>query len=451
MSFVNELEQKIATLLTEPVSDIDLQETALQLKGLPTVDAGVLLAQTPSNSRQLVWDLLDESFQGELIAHIDPDLIGDLFASRSAEQIAHVIEKVAADDDLTDIIQQLPDELSEGVLHELGTQDRARVKNLLVYPPDTAGGLMDTDIISVKPEANIDAVLRSLRRHQKQPDSTDQIFVVDPKGRYIGSLPLRTILVTDPHTPVADCMENRFEPLTEKQSTHDVAQIFERYNLISMPVLDVNGMLLGRITIDDIVDVIIDEADHSMLGMAGLNEEFDTFAPIFKTARRRALWLGANLATALIASFVINLFEDTIEKVVALAILMPIVASMGGVAGSQSLTLVIRSLAQGNLSSSNSRYLLKRELAVSVLNGLLWAMLIAIGVSLIFQDQTLGIIIALALIINMAVAAIAGTVLPQGLKNFGIDPAIAGTVILTTITDVVGFITFLGMATYFYA
>jgi len=451
VSFVNELEQKIAAILTEPISDTDLQETAVQLRGLPPIDAGVLLTQTPSNSRQLVWDLLDESFQGELIAHIDPDLISDLFASRSAEQIAHVIEKVAADDDLTDIIQQLPNELTEGVLDELGAQDRARVKNLLVYPPDTAGGLMDTDIISVKPETNIDVVLRYLRRHQKLPDSTDQIFVVDPTGRYIGCLPLRTILVTDPHTQVADCMENRFEPLTEKRSTQEVAQIFERYNLISMPVLDANGILLGRITIDDIVDVIIDEADHSMLGMAGLNEEFDTFAPIFKTARRRALWLGANLVTALIASFVINLFEDTIVKVVALAILMPIVASMGGVAGSQSLTLVIRSLAHGNLSPRNSRYLLRRELAVSVLNGLLWAILIAIGVSLIFQDHTLGVIIALALIINMAVAALAGTVLPQGLKSLGIDPAIAGTVVLTTITDVVGFIAFLGMATYFYA
>ena len=417
---------------------------------MPPNDAGALLTQTPSNARQLVWDLLDENFQGELIAHIDQELVGDLFASRSAGEIANVIEKVTADDDLTDIIQQLPDGLTDEVLDELGAQDRARIKKLLIYPPDTAGGLMDTDIISVRPETNIDAVLRYLRRHQKLPDNTDQIFVVGPAGHYLGSLALQTLLVSDPQTPVAECMEIPVKPLSSALSTHDVAQIFERYDLISMPVLDTAGVLLGRITIDDIVDVIIDEADHSMLGMAGLNEEFDTFAPIFKTARHRALWLGANLVTALVASFVINLFEDTIAKVVALAILMPIVASMGGVAGSQSLTLIIRSLAQGNLSPGNARYLLKREVAVSLLNGLLWALLIAIGVSLIFQDHILGIIIALALIINMAIAAIAGTLLPQLLKSLSIDPAIAGTVVLTTITDVVGFITFLGMATYFY-
>ncbi|MGB1538675.1 MAG: magnesium transporter [Pseudomonadales bacterium] len=447
---MNDLERKISALLTEPISNADLQDTASELRAMPPNDAGALLTQTPSNARQLVWDLLDENFQGELIAHIDQELVGDLFASRSAGEIANVIEKVTADDDLTDIIQQLPDGLTDEVLDELGAQDRARIKKLLIYPPDTAGGLMDTHIISVRPETNIDAVLRYLRRHQKLPDNTDQIFVVGPAGHYLGSLALQTLLVSDPQTPVAECMEIPVKPLSSALSTHDVAQIFERYDLISMPVLDTAGVLLGRITIDDIVDVIIDEADHSMLGMAGLNEEFDTFAPIFKTARHRALWLGANLVTALVASFVINLFEDTIAKVVALAILMPIVASMGGVAGSQSLTLIIRSLAQGNLSPGNARYLLKREVAVSLLNGLLWALLIAIGVSLIFQDHILGIIIALALIINMAIAAIAGTLLPQLLKSLSIDPAIAGTVVLTTITDVVGFITFLGMATYFY-
>jgi magnesium transporter len=209
-------------------------------------------------------------------------------------------------------------------------------------------------------------------------------------------------------------------------------------------------MLLGRITIDDVVDVIIDEADHSVLSMAGLNEEDDLFAPILKTSRNRALWLGANLVTALIASSVINLFEDTIEKVVALAILMPIVASMGGVAGSQSLTLIIRSMAQGSLIDSNLSWLIRRELAVSILNGLLWASLIAFGTSFVFQDWALGLIIAIALVINMAVAALSGAVLPRVLKSLNIDPAIAGTVILTTITDVVGFITFLGTATIFY-
>ena len=280
--------------------------------------------------------------------------------------------------------------------------------------------------------------------------TTDQIFVVDKLGIYQGGLPLTSILVADPDDPVIDWLETRVDPVAATIPKHDVALLFERYDLISMPVTDSAGMLLGRITIDDVVDVIIDEADHSVLSMAGLNEEDDLFAPILKTSRNRALWLGANLVTALIASSVINLFEDTIEKVVALAILMPIVASMGGVAGSQSLTLIIRSLAQGSLIDSNLSWLIRRELAVSILNGLLWASLIAFGTSFIFQDWALGLIIALALVINMAVAALSGAILPRVLKSLNIDPAIAGTVILTTITDVVGFITFLGTATIFY-
>jgi magnesium transporter len=280
--------------------------------------------------------------------------------------------------------------------------------------------------------------------------TTDQIFVVDKLGIYQGGLPLTSILVADPDDPVIDWLETRVDPVAATISKHDIALLFERYDLISMPVTDSAGMLLGRITIDDVVDVIIDEADHSVLSMAGLNEEDDLFAPILKTSRNRALWLGANLVTALIASSVINLFEDTIEKVVALAILMPIVASMGGVAGSQSLTLIIRSMAQGSLIDSNLSWLIRRELAVSILNGLLWASLIAFGTSFVFQDWALGLIIAIALVINMAVAALSGAVLPRVLKSLNIDPAIAGTVILTTITDVVGFITFLGTATIFY-
>jgi magnesium transporter len=274
--------------------------------------------------------------------------------------------------------------------------------------------------------------------------------VVDKLGIYQGGLPLTSILVADPEDPVTDWLETRVDPVAATIPKHDVALLFERYDLISMPVTDSAGMLLGRITIDDVVDVIIDEADHSVLSMAGLNEEDDLFAPILKTSRNRALWLGANLVTALIASSVINLFEDTIEKVVALAILMPIVASMGGVAGSQSLTLIIRSMAQGSLIDSNLSWLIRRELAVSILNGLLWASLIAFGTSFVFQDWALGLIIAIALVINMAVAALSGAILPRVLKSLNIDPAIAGTVILTTITDVVGFITFLGTATIFY-
>jgi magnesium transporter len=441
----------IAELINQPLTAENLAQIQSLIRELAPVDIGNLLTSTPAIERQQLWDLFDEDLQGEVVAYIDPDLVADLFSGRSAEEIAQVIEKVADSDDLADIIQLMPDELGEEILVVLDSQDRERVKTLLCYPRDTAGGLMDTDIISVRSEVSIGVVLRYLRRHQKLPDATDQIFVVNKQGFYTGCLPLATILVTDPSKLVSDCFEQHVEGILANLPTHEVAQLFERYDLISMPVLDNEGLLLGRITIDDIVDVIIDEADHSILGMAGLNEVDDTLAPILKTSRSRALWLGANLMTALIASFVINLFEDTIEKVVALAILMPIVASMGGVTGSQSLTLVIRSMAQGTLLESNMGWLIRRELAVSVLNGILWASLIAVGTALLFNDTTLGMIIAIALVINMAVAAVSGAVLPQCLKALNIDPAIAGTVVLTTITDVVGFLTFLGMATYFYA
>lgn len=437
-------------LVNQPLTESTMGEIRMAMTELAAADIGNLLSSTPAAERQQLWDLFDDDLQAEVISHIEPELVPDLFASRSAEEIAQVIEKVSGDDDVTDIIQQLPDALGEEILEALDIQNRERVENLLIYPADTAGGLMDTDIISVRSDITIDVVLRYLRRHSNLPNSTDQVFVVDKMGFYLGTLPLSTILVSDPSTPISDCIETKLEPALATLSTHDVAQLFERYDLISMAVVSDTGLLVGRITIDDIVDVIIDEADHSILGMAGLNEEDDTFAPILKTTQSRALWLGANLFTALIASAVINVFEDTIAKVVALAILMPIVASMGGVAGSQSLTLVIRSMAQGTLIDSNLPWLVRRELAVSILNGLLWASLIAVGTSMVFQDWTLGFIIAFALVINMATAALAGAMLPRFLKSVNIDPAIAGTVILTTITDVVGFVTFLGTATIFY-
>jgi magnesium transporter len=310
---------------------------------------------------------------------------------------------------------------------------------------------MDTDTISVRVSVTLDVVLRYLRRHDQLPAMTDNIFVVNRHGEYIGSLPLGKLLVSDVNETVRDIMVTDIDPIPAGMHESEVAEIFTRYDLVSAPVIDPDGNLLGRITIDDVVDVIKDEADHSLLGMAGLTEDDDTFAPILKTAKSRTLWLGANLITAFIASAVINVFEETIAKVIALAILMPIVASMGGVAGSQTLILTIRSMAQGHLAENNLRWLLNRELAVGVINGVVWAMVVAVVASLLFDDATLGLVIALALIINLFTAALAGATLPGILRSMGIDPAVAGTVVLTTVTDVVGFMSFLGLATLFYA
>ncbi len=418
---------------------------------LKPADIAALLESSPPDERAIIWQLIDHERQSEILQELNEELVSDLLADVPADEIVRMLEQVESEDDLTDILQHLPDVITHQLLRSMDSQDRARVENLLSFPEDTAGGLMDTDTISVRVSVTLDVVLRYLRRHNEIPPMTDSIFVVNRHDEYIGLLPLGKMLVTDPSLTVRQIMTTDLDPIPADTDESEVASIFARYDLVSAPVVDQDGKLLGRITIDDVVDVIKDEADHSLLGMAGLDEDDDTFAPIVRTVRSRTLWLGANLLTAFIASSVINIFEDTIAKVIALAVLMPVVASMGGVAGSQTLTLVIRSMAQGNLAESNQRWLINRELAVGIINGFVWSLVVAMTATLVFDDLTLGLVIALALIINLFTAALAGASLPGLLRKMGIDPAVAGTVVLTTITDVVGFMSFLGLATIFYA
>ncbi|MFN3237062.1 MAG: magnesium transporter [Pseudomonadales bacterium] len=417
---------------------------------LKPADIAALLESTPFQQRMVIWNLLEQDIQSEILSELNEDLLSDLLADSSPDEVAELLEQVSSDDDLTDILQQLPDAVTTQVLRSMDSQDRARVEKLLSYPEDQAGGLMDTEIISVRTKVTVDVVLRYLRRHSELPNMTDNIFVVNRKDEYIGLLPLQKLLVSDPSLTVREVMVTDVDPIEAHTPKGEVAAIFARYDLVSAPVIDEAGLLVGRITIDDVVDVIKDEADHSLLGLAGLDEDDDAFAPIWRTARSRAIWLGANLLTAFLASAVINLFEDTIAQVVALAVLMPIVASMGGVAGSQTLTLVIRGMAQGQLVDSNMFWLMRREIAVGLINGTVWALVVALGAYFVFGDATLGIVIASALLINLAVAALSGALLPRLLQALNIDPAVAGTVVLTTITDVVGFMSFLGLATFFY-
>ena len=421
------------------------------LNVLRPADVAVLLESSPPKERRIVWNLFSESDQSEILHEIDEGFIEGLLADKSAEELFPVIDQIVSDDDLIDVLQHLPDTITFQLLQSMTTQDRARVETLLSYPEDTAGGLMDTDTISVRPRVSVDVVLRYLRRHETLPATTDKIFVVNSQNKYLGLVHLSKLVVSDPSRAVREIMTTDFDPINAETPETEVASKFERYDLISAPVIDKDGSLIGRITIDDVVDVIMEQADKSLLGLAGLAEDEDTFAPIFKTVRSRAIWLGANLGTAFLASAVINIFEDTIEKVVALAILMPIVASMGGVAGSQTLTLAIRSEALGQLVDSNQIWLIKRELAVGAINGFVWAAIVAAAATIVFDDMLLGGIIASALIINLLIAALAGAVLPGVLKSIGADPAISGSVVLTTITDVVGFMSFLGLASFFYA
>jgi magnesium transporter len=312
---------------------------------LKPADIAALLESSPPHERGVIWNLIDSSRQSEILQELNEERVSDLLADLPENEIIQLLDNVEADDDLTDILQQLPDTITREVLHSMDHQDRARVENLLAYDENTAGGLMDTEIISVRASVSIDVVLRYLRRHDEIPTMTDNIFIVNRFNQYIGTLPLRKLLVSETGLTVRDVMETDTDPINADMHDSDVAAIFARYDLVSAPVVDDQGQLLGRITIDDVVDVIIEDADQSLLGMAGLSDD-DTFAPIVTTVKSRTLWLGANLFTAFIASAVINIFEDTLEKVIALAVLMPIVASMGGVAGSQTLTVVIRSMAQ---------------------------------------------------------------------------------------------------------
>ncbi|MEX2322138.1 MAG: magnesium transporter, partial [Saccharospirillum sp.] len=322
------------------------------------------------------------------------------------------------------------------------------VEGLLAYPEDSAGGLMNTDIITVRADVRLEAVLRYLRRREL-PTQLDALWVVDRQFIYVGTLPLVKLLTHSPDTRVRDIMDSEIEGIPATTGENQVAQIFERHDLVSAPVVNDDGTLLGRITIDDVVDVIRDSADHTVMSMAGLDEDQDTFSPVIKSSRNRAIWLGLNMVTAFIAATVMSRFEASIAQIVALAVLSPVVASMGGIAGSQTLTLMIRGMATGHINRDNLRWLVLRELGVGALNGLLWALVIGSITLFWYKDPSLAVVIGAAITINLIVAVLAGATLPFLLKSLNIDPALSGSVILTTITDVVGFLTFLSLATFF--
>ena len=419
------------------------------LSALPATDIARLLESSPPPTRAVLWQLVDEEAEGEILQELSDELQSQFLRGMDAEEVAAATEGLEPDD-VADILQRLPEKVIHEVLDAMGQQDRARVEQVLDYPEHTAGGLMNTDTITVRARHTADVVLRYLRRHSEIPAMTDSLLVVNRDDTLLGVLPLRELLVADPGATVREIMQTDVEAIPADMDATEVTQLFERNGWVSAPVVDDNGRLLGRITIDDVVYVIREEADHSLMSMAGLDEDEDTFAPVFRTTPRRAVWLGINLATAFIAASVINLFQDTIDKVVALAVLMPIVASMGGIAGTQTLTVMVRGIALGQIGVSNQSWLVNREFLVGLLNGILWSLVVAIAASLWFDDWLIGAIIAAAMVINLVTAAVAGTLIPLAMKRYNIDPALAGGVVLTTVTDVVGFMSFLGLATVFY-
>jgi magnesium transporter len=365
-----------------------------------------------------------------------------------AEDLLAAIDGLEVDD-LADLISDLPETITLRILRSMDQQDRERLDAVLAYPEDSAGGLMNTDTVTVRPEVTLEVVLRHMRQRKEIPQGTDLFFVVDRHDRYLGGLDISCLLTNDPQTTVEKLINSDLPGIPPETPATDVASLFEDRDLRSAPVVDSDGRLLGRITVDDVVDVIRDEAEHSLMSMAGLDEEDDMFAGVFTSSRRRAIWLGVNLATAFLAAWVVGLFQATLAEVVVLAVLMPIVASMGGIAGSQTLTLMIRGMALGQVEKSNARWLMLKETAIGLLNGLGWATVVALAVIFWFRSWQIGAVIAAAMVITLIVAAASGVVVPLVLKRMDVDPALAGGVVLTTITDVVGFMSFLGLGTLF--
>lgn len=418
------------------------------LASLHPAETAHLLESLPPEERRICWPIITPDLRGEVLSYIGDDVRTDLMTDMDTADLISATEDLDADD-VADILQDLPEHVMREVLRAMDSQHRRRIETILAYEEDTAGGLMNTDVVTIRSDLTLEVVLRYLRMLNGLPENTDSLYVVDHNDKYLGTLALSQVVSRSRSLTVNNVMSHQVDAIPASMDDHDVAHRFEKHNLISAPVVDKDNRLLGRITIDDVVDVIRDEAEHSMLSMAGLSEDEDTFAPVKKSVHRRSLWLGVNLLTAFLASWAIGLFDTTIEKQVALAILMPIVASMGGVAGSQTLTLVIRSLALGQLNDKNQRWLLKKEIAVGASNGLIWACAIAIVTIFWFNSVSLGMLIGSAIIINLVAAALAGVTIPLALNKIGIDPALSGSVLLTTVTDVVGFVAFLGFATLF--
>lgn len=416
------------------------------LNAMHPAEIADMLEAAPHGRRELIWELVEQENEGEVLIELSEEVRYSLVEEMDAGEILNAIKDLEYDD-MADFLQGLPHEIIRQTLQGMDRQDRVRVEAVLAYNEDTAGGIMDTETITVRADITLDVVIRYLRRQKELPTHTDSLIVVNRYDHYKGIIYIADLLTKQPERTVGEVMSEGLEGIPASMPARQVARLFADRNLVSAPVVDMQGKLIGRITIDDVVDIIREEAEHSVMSMAGLDDEEDLFAPIIASSRRRAIWLGTNLITALLAAWVISQFEGALEAKVALAFLMGVIPSMGGVAGTQTLTLVIRGLALGQLGKSNTRTLFFKELMVSLINGVLWGVAI-FGIAYFFMhDAAIGVVIGIAMVINLLAAATSGVFLPVIMRRFNIDPALAGGVVLTTVTDVVGFAAVLWLAT----
>ena len=416
------------------------------LNSLNSADIAHFIESSPPKDREFVWQILNKEIEGEVLIHLSDTLQKQFLKEMDAAEVAEVTESLATDE-LADIIQRMPEAVIEEVLSSMSIQNRIRIEKVLSYPEDSAGGLMNTDVIAVRKNHTLDVVMRYLRMQGSIPESTNKIFVVNRKNDYLGSLNLNKLLISDLSLHVEDIYEKNDKAIMVNMNDSEVARAFEQDDLISAPVVDGHKKLVGRITIDDVVDVIREDADETLRQLSGLEE--DTFSKTTVAIKSRALWLGLNLITAFIAASFIDIFKETIAQVVTLAVLMPIVASMGGVAATQTLTIMVRGMALGQIGRTNIAWLIRRETLVGLSNGILWAIVVGFVTSWWFQNTLIAQIIALAMIFNLLVGVLSGVFIPLLLKAINLDPGVGGTVIVTTITDVTGFVSFLGLASIF--
>ena len=439
-------QDKLQAILDANSKELSLNQIKNILKSMHSSEIAHALESSPPEQRKLLFSLIETSDEGDVLTELGEEIQQDLLSKISNDELSEAVKELELDE-VVDILHNLPEERMQTILSKMSLRDRNRIEEGLIYPDDTAGGLLNTDVLSVRPNHTVDVVTRYLREQKDLPENTDKIFVVSKDDKYLGEISISKIITSEISEKIDNLITPNISPILVTESDKKVATKFERNNLISSAVINSKGELLGRITIDDVVDVILEDADQNFLGMAGVAE--DTFAPPGRAAKSRVFWLSMNLLTAFIASLSINIFQETLDKVVYLAVLMPIVASMGGVAATQTLTIVLRGLTLGQINSSNIRWLFKRELAVSIVNGIVLSFLVGLITYFWFQNFILSVLISGALIINLISSVFAGVFVPLILRKLNQDPAISGSVVVTTVTDVVGFLSFLGLATLF--
>tara|TARA_Y100000996_G_scaffold54819_1_gene37319 strand:+ start:885 stop:2240 length:1356 start_codon:yes stop_codon:yes gene_type:complete len=418
-----------------------------KLSSLSPFEIARLLEAMEPRNREILWRMIGKEDEGEVLKELVEDVRQNLIDQMDTNQIIAATQDLELDD-LADILNDLPDQITDEVIRALDRQDQIRLQSVMSYDEDSAGGLTNPNILSIRRGLNIKSLIRYLRSLEKLPENTNYIYVINRNNEYIGSVKLVDLFTEDTEIPIEKIMDIQVGAISASSSAEQVISTFQNLDLISLPVVDDKNILLGEITVDDVVDAIQDQANSEIFNMAGLDDEDDIFAPIFVSSRRRAIWLGANLITAFVVASAVSIFQSTIDQIVILAVLMPIVASMGGVAGNQTLILVIRGIAMGRIQSSNALRLLSKEIMVAIVNGTFWAIVVSIFAVLLFQTSwEIGIIVGISMLLNILASAIAGVTIPFLLRKIGIDPALASGVMMTTLTDVLGFVTFLGLAT----